>query len=121
MSPSWFRVPSEIDGEDADDSDPGLEVEEILAIAAGGDVKVPGYPVWLDICPSAALWNHEPTKVTGRTSLRCLMGFMRPAKAQRRCLQPMEWKRARDSSMAGTPWWRRLIIARASHDGDQLS
>jgi len=75
MSPSWFRVPSEIDGEDADDSDPGLEVEEILAIAAGGDVKVPGYPVWLDICPSAALWNHEPTKVTVRTSLRCFDGL----------------------------------------------
>ena len=35
MSPSWFRVPPEIGGEDADDSDPGLEVEEILAIAAG--------------------------------------------------------------------------------------
>src|ERR1700733_15042304 len=31
-----------IDSEDADDSDPGLEVEEILAIAADGDVKVTG-------------------------------------------------------------------------------
>lgn len=23
---------------------------------------VPGYPVWLDVCPTAGLWNHEPTK-----------------------------------------------------------
>lgn len=75
MSPSWFRVPPEIDGEDADDSDPVLEVEEELVIAADGDGKVPGYPVWLDICPSAALWNHEPTKVTVRTGLRCLMAL----------------------------------------------
>jgi nitrilase len=28
-----------------------------------GETWIPGCPVWLDICPSAALWNHQPTKV----------------------------------------------------------
>jgi nitrilase len=23
---------------------------------------LPGYPAWLDYCPGAALWNHEPTR-----------------------------------------------------------
>jgi predicted amidohydrolase len=27
-----------------------------------GETWFPGYPVWLDVCPTAALWNHEPTK-----------------------------------------------------------
>ncbi len=27
-----------------------------------GECWLSGYPAWLDICPSAALWNHEPTK-----------------------------------------------------------
>jgi len=27
-----------------------------------GETWLPGYPAWLDYCPSAALWNHEPTK-----------------------------------------------------------
>lgn len=27
---------------------------------------IPGYPVWLDKCPSAALWNHPPTKAAYR-------------------------------------------------------
>jgi predicted amidohydrolase len=27
-----------------------------------GETWFPGYPVWLDVCPGAALWNHEPTK-----------------------------------------------------------
>ena len=31
-------------------------------LIAFGETWIPGYPVWLDICPSAALWNHEPTK-----------------------------------------------------------
>lgn len=29
---------------------------------AFGETWIPGYPVWLDICPGAALWNHGPTK-----------------------------------------------------------
>lgn len=32
------------------------------ALIAFGETWFPGYPVWLDVCPSAALWNHEPTK-----------------------------------------------------------
>jgi nitrilase len=31
-------------------------------IAVLGETWLPGYPVWLDVCPSAALWNHGPTK-----------------------------------------------------------
>jgi nitrilase len=27
-----------------------------------GETWLPGYPAWLDHCPDAALWNHEPTK-----------------------------------------------------------
>ncbi len=27
-----------------------------------GETWLPGYPAWLDYCPEAALWNHEPTK-----------------------------------------------------------
>jgi predicted amidohydrolase len=31
-------------------------------IIAFGETWLPGYPAWLDYCPDAALWNHEPTK-----------------------------------------------------------
>jgi len=31
-------------------------------LIAFGETWIPGYPVWLDVCPGAALWNHEPTK-----------------------------------------------------------
>jgi predicted amidohydrolase len=31
-------------------------------LIAFGETWIPGYPVWLDICPGAALWNHEPAK-----------------------------------------------------------
>ena len=27
-----------------------------------GETWLPGYPAWLDYCPSVALWNHGPTK-----------------------------------------------------------
>ncbi|MCA1573817.1 MAG: carbon-nitrogen hydrolase family protein [Acidobacteria bacterium] len=27
-----------------------------------GETWLPGYPAWLDYCPTAALWNHQPTK-----------------------------------------------------------
>ncbi len=27
-----------------------------------GETWLPGYPAWLDHCPEAALWNHQPTK-----------------------------------------------------------
>lgn len=27
-----------------------------------GEAWLPGYPAWLDYCPGAALWDHEPTK-----------------------------------------------------------
>ena len=35
---------------------------------AFGETWIPGYPVWLDICPDAALWNHEPMKIDRRFS-----------------------------------------------------
>ncbi|HLY97562.1 MAG TPA: carbon-nitrogen hydrolase family protein [Candidatus Angelobacter sp.] len=31
-------------------------------ILAFGETWLPGYPAWLDVCPEAALWNHEPTR-----------------------------------------------------------
>ncbi len=31
-------------------------------LIAFGETWLPGYPAWLDYCPNAALWNHEPTK-----------------------------------------------------------
>ena len=31
-------------------------------LIAFGETWFPGYPVWLDVCPTAGLWNHEPTK-----------------------------------------------------------
>lgn len=31
-------------------------------LVAFGETWLAGYPAWLDFCPNAALWNHEPTK-----------------------------------------------------------
>jgi predicted amidohydrolase len=31
-------------------------------LAVFGETWLAGYPAWLDYCPEAALWNHEPTK-----------------------------------------------------------
>ena len=31
-------------------------------LAVFGECWLAGYPAWLDYCPHAALWNHEPTK-----------------------------------------------------------
>jgi nitrilase len=53
----------------------GLERTSTLAqeaAAAGAKLVVfpetwlPGYPVWLDVCRDAALWDHEPTKTVFR-------------------------------------------------------
>jgi predicted amidohydrolase len=41
-------------------------IEEAVAKGAElvvfGETWLTGYPAWLDHCPEAALWNHEPTK-----------------------------------------------------------
>lgn len=31
-------------------------------LVALGETWLPGYPVWLDVCPNMGLWDHEPTK-----------------------------------------------------------
>jgi predicted amidohydrolase len=33
-----------------------------VTLIAFGETWFPGYPVWLDVCPGASLWDHGPTK-----------------------------------------------------------
>ncbi len=33
-----------------------------VRLVAFGETWLPGYPAWLDYCPEAALWSHQPTK-----------------------------------------------------------
>jgi predicted amidohydrolase len=40
-------------------------------IIAFGETWLAGYPAWLDFCPNAALWNHEPTKEVFAELRRC--------------------------------------------------
>src|SRR5260370_39913802 len=45
-----------------------------------GETWLPGYPAWLDYCPGAALWDHEPTKeVFGELRRNSLSGPSRAA------------------------------------------
>ncbi len=40
----------------------GEAAKQGARFAAFGETWLAGYPAWLDFCPAAALWDHEPTK-----------------------------------------------------------
>lgn len=51
-------------------------------VVAFGETWFSGYPAWLDVCPTAALWDHEPTKETFARLRENSISFDGPEAAQ---------------------------------------
>ena len=52
------------------------------ALAVFPETWLPGYPVWLDLCPSAAQWNHPPVKAVFRRTFENSVEIPSPATDQ---------------------------------------
>ncbi len=57
------RVPSDLPSAlDRIEAEARAAANEGVKVLSFGETWVGGYPIWLDYCPGAALWGHEPTQ-----------------------------------------------------------
>ena len=57
--PVYWDVDATVDLVEAKTAEARAMGAQLVAL---GETWLPGYPAWLDHCPGAALWDHEPTK-----------------------------------------------------------